>query len=252
MAINLKGKKTSLEEKASIYSKRNDTMSEKERIRNMSPKERLTHFITYYLPKLAVIVTIAAVIFYIVWVDFIHKADIYMRCAILNESITDSSLTEMSDDFTESMNMSIDKNKASFYLYYTRSDVAMQFGRDTGNDLSEISSRLVANMLDMMIATPEDVEQTYLKKGFMTDLSTFLSKEEYTRLQKYFYIPATTEYNTGKPYGIRLKNSSVYQKLFSEREPLQQEPVLFIITNATDEGKQYARKFIHYLFPELF
>ena len=252
MAIDIRNKKTTLEDKASIYTRRNDDMSEKERIRNMSAKERRTHFTTYYLPKLAVIVTIIAVIFYIVWTDFINKADVYMRCAILNESITDSSLTEMSDHFTESMNMDIGKNKASFYLYYTRSDVAMQFGNNTGDDLSEITSRLVANMLDTMIASPEDVEQSYLKKGFITDLSTFLTKEEYSRLQDYLYIPETAEYNNGKAYGIRLAESPVYQELFSDRTALQQDPVLFIISNATDEGKEYARKFIYFLFPKVF
>lgn len=252
MSIDLKNKKTTLEDKASIYSKRDDDISEKERFRNMSAKERLTHFTTYYLPKLAIIIVVVAVIFYIVWVDFIHKSNIYMRCAILNESVTDSSLTEMSDHFTESMKMDIEKDKASFYLYYTRPDVALQFGGNTSSDLSEISSRLVANMLDTMIACPEDVEQTYLKKGFMTDLSTFLTKEEYSRLQDYLYIPATEEHNDGKAYGIHIAKSTVYQKLFSDRTPLQQDPVLFIISNATEEGKEYARKFIYFLFPEVF
>lgn len=251
MAINLNGKKTSLED-ASIYKKRNDDMSEKERFRNMSGKERWTHFSTYYLPKLLITAAIAAILFYIIWVDFINKADIYMRCAILNESVSDSSLTEMSDHFTETIEMDNKKNKASFYIYYTRSDIANQFGADAGSDLSEIGSRLVANMLDAMIATPEDVEQTYLKNGFMTDLSTFLTEDEYARLQDYFYIPNTDEYHNSKAYGIRIAKSSVYQSLFSDREPLQQDPVFFIITNATEEGREYARQFIYFLFPEVF
>ena len=158
MALNTKGKKTSLTEEASIYQKRQDDLSDKERIKNMTGKQKRDFFKTYYLPKLLVILAVAGVVFYIVWVDFINKSHIYMRCAILNESITDSTLTEFSDRFTDSMKMDYKKNRASFYMYYTRSDVAREMGADTGSDLSEISSRLVANSLDCMIASYEDVE----------------------------------------------------------------------------------------------
>ena len=248
MAININGKKTSLDD-AAIYQQRDDNMPEKERFRNMSPKQRWTHFSTYYLPKLLVITAIAAIVFYILWVDFIKKADIYMRCAILNESISDSALTELSDRFTETLDMDIGQNKASFY---TEPDIAAQFGSDAGKDLSEIGSRLVAGMLDTMIATPAHIEQTYMKNGFITDLSTFLTKEEYSRLQKYLYIPSTDDNQKGAAYGIRIAESSVYQSLFSDRIPLQKDPVFFIMTNATDEGRKYARRFIYFLFPEVF
>ena len=252
MAIDLKGKKTSLEEEASIYAKRDDNQSERERFRNMSGKERRVHFTTYYLPKLLIILAVASVIFYIVWVDLIDKADIYMRCAVLNESISDSSLTKLSDDFTQSMNMDIKDNKSSFYIYYTRSDIAMQYGSDTSSDLSAISSRLVSNMLDTMIAAPEDVEESYLENGFITDLNIFLSKEEYKKLKDYLYIPNTEKHHDGHAYGISLTKSTVYQSLFSDREPLQNNPTLFVISNATSEGKEYAKKLIYFLFPEVF
>ena len=251
MAININGKKTSLDD-AAIYQQRDDNMPEKERFRNMSPKQRWTHFSTYDLPKLLIITAIAAIVFYILWVDFIKKADIYMRCAILNESISDSALTELSDRFTETLDMDIGQNKASFYIYYTEPDIAAQFGSDAGKDLSEIGSRLVAGMLDTMIATPAHIEQTYMKNGFITDLSTFLTKEEYSRLQKYLYIPSTDDNQKGAAYGIRIAESSVYQSLFSDRIPLQKDPVFFIMTNATDEGRKYARRFIYFLFPEVF
>ena len=251
MAIDLKGKKTSLEEQASIYAKRDDNQSEKERFRNMSFRERWIHFTTYYLSKLLIILGILSVIFYIVWVDFINKADIYMRCAILNESVSDGSLTKLSDEFTQSLHMDIKKNKSSFYVYYTRPDISRDLGVDPGKDLSEISSRLVANMLDSMIANPEDVEDTYLKNGFIMDLSSFLSKEEYDKLKDFFYIPDTKSYHNGKAYGIHLSKSSVYQSLFSGQEPLQKEPTLYVITNATPEGKAYVKNFIYFLFPEI-
>lgn len=247
MALNTKGKKTSLTEEASIYQKRQDDLSDKERIKNMTGKQKRDFFKTYYLPKLLVILAVAGVVFYIVWVDFINKSHIYMRCAILNESITDSILTEFSDRFTDSMKMDYKKNRASFYMYYTRSDVAREMGADTGSDLSEISSRLVANSLDCMIASYEDVENIYLKNGFIMNLNDFLSKKEKEALKPYF---VTQKDETDKVIGISLKDCKKYQTLFTGRTPITKEPVLYVITNATAEGKNYVKQLIHYLYSD--
>ena len=247
MALNTKGKKTSSTEEASIYQKRQDDLSDKERIKNMTGKQKRDFFRTYYLPKLLVILAVAGVVFYIVWVDFINKSHIYMRCAILNESITDSTLTEFSDRFTDSMKMDYKKNRASFYMYYTRSDVAREMGADTGSDLSEISSRLVANSLDCMIASYEDVENIYLKNGFIMNLNNFLSENEKKALKPYF---VTKKNEADKVIGISLKDCKKYRTLFTGRTPITEEPVLYVITNATDEGKNYVKQLIHYLYSD--
>ncbi len=247
MALNTKGKKTSLTEEASIYQKRQDDLSDKERIKNMTGKQKRDFFRTYYLPKLLVILAVAGVVFYIVWVDFINKSHIYLRCAILNESITDSTLTEFSDRFTDSMKMDYKKNRASFYMYYTRSDVAREMGADTGSDLSEISSRLVANSLDCMIASYEDVENIYLKNGFIMNLNNFLSENEKKALKPYF---VTKKNEADKVIGISLKDCKKYRTLFTGRTPITEEPVLYVITNATNEGKNYVKQLIHYLYSD--
>ena len=247
MALNTKGKKTSLTEEASIYQKRQDDLSDKERIKNMTGKQKRDFFRTYYLPKLLVILAVAGVVFYIVWVDFINKSHIYMRCAILNESITDSTLTEFSDRFTDSMKMDYKKNRASFYMYYTRSDVAREMGADTGSDLSEISSRLASNSLDCMIASYEDVENIYLKNGFIMNLNNFLSENEKKALKPYF---VTKKNEADKVIGISLKDCKKYRTLFTGRTPITEEPVLYVITNATDEGKNYVKQLIHYLYSD--
>ena len=247
MALNTKGKKTSLTEEASIYQKRQDDLSDKERIKNMTGKQKRDFFKTYYLPKLLVILAVAGVVFYIVWVDFINKSHIYMRCAILNESITDSTLTEFSDRFTDSMKMDYKKNRASFYMYYTRSDVAREMGADTGSDLSEISSRLVANSSDCMIASYEDVENIYLKNGFIMNLNDFLSEKEKKALKPYL---VTKKNEADKVIGISLKDCKKYRTLFTGRTPITEEPVLYVITNATDEGKNYVKQLIHYLYSD--
>lgn len=245
MAVNLKGKRTSLKEEASIYQKRQDDISEKQRFKQMTGKEKREHIKTYYVPTLLIVLAVAAIVFYIVWVDFINKSNIYLHCAILNESISDSTLTEFSDHFTESIDMDSSKNKASFYLYYTNTDAAMKMGADAGRDLSEISSRLLASSLDCMIASEEDVKDSYMKNGFILDLNKILTKEELTRLEPYLYQSDSAKDSVK---GIQLKQCAAYQALFSDRSPMVDDPIFFVITNATEDGKESARQLIYYLF----
>lgn len=108
--------------------------------------------------------------------------------------------------------MDYKKNRASFYMYYTRSDVAREMGADTGSDLSEISSRLVANSLDCMIASYEDVENIYLKNGFIMNLNNFLSENEKKALKPYF---VTKKNEADKVIGISLKDCKKYRTLFT-------------------------------------
>ena len=42
----------------------------------------------------------------------------------------------------------------------------------------------------------------------------------------------------------------VAKTLFTGRTPITKEPVLYVITNATDEGKNYVKQLIHYLYSD--
>lgn len=251
MAINLNGKKTSLKEDASIYEKRPEHSSEKEKLKSMNGRQKRSYFATYYLPPILVVLAVVAVIGYIVWTDFINKSNIYFRCAVLNESLTDSSLTEFSDSFTKSIGMDEEKNKASFYVYYTRSDLASEIGANAARDQSEITSRIVASNLGGMIADEKD-GLSYYDSGFFLKLNDFLSAEEYKKLEKYLYIPVNEKNKEHAAYGVYLDKSPVYHALFKDQKARIERPIFSIITNADEESKAYAKKLIYYYFPDIF
>lgn len=251
MAINLNGKKTSLKEDASIYKKRLEHSSEKEKLKNMNGKQKRSYFATYYLPPLFIALAVIAVIGYIIWTDFINKSNIYFRCAVLNESLTDASLTEFSDNFTKHIGMDADKNKTSFYVYYTRSDLASEIGANAARDKSEITSRIVASNLGGMIADEKDGFE-YYDGGFFLKLNDFLSREEYEKLKEYLYIPESEKNQEHAAYGLYLDKSPVYRSLFKEQKARVERPIFSIITNSEKESKEYAKKLIYYYFPNVF
>ncbi|MDY3909582.1 MAG: hypothetical protein SOZ48_07625 [Eubacterium sp.] len=250
MSMNLDGKKTSLKEEAEIYKKRTDKESEHDKLKKMNGRQKASYFATYYLPVLLIIAAVAAVVCYLLWADVINKRDIVLRCAIINEPIPDSILTEFSDNFTTSIGENPDKITSSFYIYYTRSDIAAETGANAANDLSEITSRIVAADLGCMIAGEAD-GKNYRDNGFFLKLDDFLSKEEYTALKDYLYTCPDGEKISAGSYGIYLDQSPVYQELVKELPSPIEKPIFSIITNSDETSREYARKLIHYFFPDI-
>lgn len=248
MAINLNGKKTSLKEEAEIYKKRADEQPEREKLKHMNAKEKASYFAAYYLPKLLVLVAVVAVAGFLLWSDVLNKRDVVLRCAILNETFTDEALTEFSDQFMASIGEDPDKTTSSFYVYLTRSDIAAENGGNAAGDLSEVTSRIVAADLSCMIASEAD-GKNYLDNGFFLKMEDFLTEEEYESLKDSLFTAEKGEKITSGSYGIYLDKSPVYQSLPRNTKKSSGRPVLSIITNADDQGKEYARKLIHYLFP---
>lgn len=251
MAINLHGKKTSLDNGASIYEKRQENISEKEKWKNMDGRQKRSYFSTYYLPKLLIGLAVLAVAGYIFWADFINKSDIYFHCAVLNDSILDESFSELSDSMTEAFGMDARKNKASFYVYHTKSLPDGQTGVNPAGDLNELSSRIATGIMDAVIADQETA-RTYLDSGVCMQLEDFLTEEEYEKLQGYLYQTSTAKDSQITAYGITLDKSPVYQSLYKGGQVFVKQPVFFVIANSAEENKEYTHKVIRYLFPDLF
>lgn len=251
MAINLKGKKTSLNEEASIYQKRTEELSQKERWQQMNAKQKRSYFATYYLPPLLIILAVVAVFGYIIWHDFINNTNIYFNCALLNETATDGDLTSLSDQFTTRLGMEPEDNKVAFSCYYTNKTTAGEAGANLASDLSALSGKLVAGILDGMIASEEDA-MNYMENGFFQGPETVLSPEEYDALKEHLYVPDIPKNKYNKALGICLKDSTVYQNLFVQRPSSIEKPIFFIISNGDEDNKKYARDIIKLFFPEIF
>lgn len=248
MALNVKGKKTSLDEEAFIYEKRDEHESEKSKWSRMSREEKITHFKTYYLRNVIIGVFVIALIGFFVYKDVIMKKDIVYRCAILNESVMDAPVTEFGDEFVAFLDLDTKKNLSSFHLFYTDNELATQVGASVSSDLTQISSMIYASTLDSMIAGQEDID-TYMENEFFVDLTEILNDEERKVLEEYLYIPDTEKNTQRHPYGVYLDGSSVYNKIFESGGGLVEKPIFGIIFNS--ENKETSKQFLYYVFPQL-
>ncbi len=237
-------KKTSLEEGAFIYQKRDETESEKRKWSRMSRAQKWVHFKTYYLRLTAAGCLVLALIGFFIYHDVIQKTDVVYQCALVNERATEIPISMFADGFMQSMDMDPSKNKASFYLYYTDTELAKEVGAVVSSDLTRLSSMIYASKLDTMIAGQEDFDG-YLDNGCFTDLAEFLTEEERKAYEDRLYIPDVPENTEKHPFGVYLDQSSVYRQIFEGGGGIVEKPILGIIFNS--ENKEMSRKFLHYL-----
>ena len=248
MALNTKGKKTSLDDKAFIYEKRDEEESEKSKWSRMDKKQKFTHFKTYYLPPLFIAVLVLVVVGFLVYNDVIMKKDVVYQCALLNESAMEMPVEDFGKNYVRALNLDPEKNIASFQFFYTNSEIASQTGSTAATDLTQVSSMIYAATLDSMIAGEEDFK-TYLNNQFFVDLTELLREDELEIIQDYLYIPDTAENTQKHPYGIYLDQSSVYQKIFEDGGGIVEKPIYGVLFNS--EHKEESRQFLYYVFPQL-
>lgn len=248
MALNIKGKKTTLDEEACIYEKRDENESEKSKWSRMDKSEKITHFKTYYLRNVIIGILVVALVGFFVYKDVIMKKDIIYRCAILNESVMDAPVTEFGDEFVTFLNLDTKKNLSSFHLFYTDNELATQVGASVSSDLTQISSMVYASTLDSMIAGQKDYD-SYMDHEFFVDLTEILSEEERNILKEYLYVPDTDKNPQKHPFGVYLDQSSVYNKIFESGGGLVEKPIFGIVFNS--ENKEISKQFLYYVFPEL-
>lgn len=248
MALNVKGKKTSLDEQASIYEKRDEGESEKSKWNRMDRGERLTHFKTYYLRPLIIGLLVLCIVGFFIYKDVIMKKEVVYQCAILNEQAFDIPLTEFGEGYVSNLGLDPDEQLASFHLFFTDAELARAAGASASSDLTQVSSMIYAKKLDSVIAGQADYD-TYLEKEIFLDLNELLSEEELAVIKDYLYIPDVPGQEAGHPYGVYLDQSPVYETIFRDGGGIVEKPVFGVVFNS--EKKEESRKFLYYVFPEL-
>lgn len=250
MALNAKEKKSKLKEDAYIYEKREEGLTGKQRWKTLSPKEKRLQFKDYYLRPLLITLAVVVVASYFLYHDFILRKEVIYQSAIINEAILQDSLDSFSQNFVSFINQNSEKKRTNFQTFFLDSELATSVGTTAASDIQQISAQIYSQTLDSLIIG-KDTFPVYFEKGMYLDLDTVLTPKEINALADYLYIPDDTSLNpSGKPYGIELEKSPVYQSLFQkEQEHWVDTPVLTIISNS--ERKEISRELIYYLFPNV-
>ncbi|CRZ33263.1 hypothetical protein DFR55_1561 [Herbinix hemicellulosilytica] len=233
-------KKTRLGDDAAIYQQKNTQMSEKEKLKNMSWKDRFDYIWEYYkYHGLAIVLAIILIIYTVITI-LKPKTETILYAAIVNNPIPIDVWPEYKDKLTDYLEL--DPETEDIFLNYN-------FYFNTTSDYEVgmrqvLSYHLAASEIDLIIAPLSEFSQ-YVKFGFFDPLSDQLPTDLYSLLTDKFYLSSTEDNPRVSAYGIYLTDT----KLFREYSITTEEPYLIgIVVNS--KYKKNAIEFIRYIFSE--
>ncbi len=155
---------------------------ERESLKHGTFKQKFSYFCDYY--KWHVIVTIAATVFVIsLIVQIVTRKDIVFYAAVIN-GLEMPNATEYVQSFAEYAGVDTDKNQvlldASLHLNFSVLD------QQTIGSSQKLVAYIAGRDVDVFIGD-ETVMESYANNETFHDLSKFLSPEQYTKCEPYFY-----------------------------------------------------------------
>lgn len=234
-------KENKLDESASIYQQRNTTVTEKQKLQDMSMKEKLQYFNDYYKNRSIVVAIIIVTSISILYSITTPKSDTVLYAAIINDSLEEEAVNHLTTDFASLANIDLESNEimidSSYYISEDSTNISMASEQ-------KLTTYIYAKDVDIII-TDEKQFTNYANQGYFDNLSDHLPTDLYSDLSDSFYLANDAEGNSINAYGIFLDKSMVYQETGS----IIEKPVIGIITNSKNKG--HSVDFIRYLFGEL-
>lgn len=234
-----KKKDSTLDDNAAIYVPREEK-SEKQKLKEMNFKEKVSYFKDYYLVKTIIGLAVLGFATYFIYTVVTPKPETLLDAAIVNYTFSDETVNKVSEDMNKLLvkdpkkeNITID---ASFYL-------------GNGNDTSEytmgsqqrLQTYMFSGEIDVVIA-PESVFQTFATSGYLDKLTEVLPTEFITSFTDSIFNSTTSDNPVSGAYGIYLDNTA----LFKEVSNTSDRPVLGILVNS--KHKDNGVEFIKYLY----
>lgn len=235
--MNLKNKKTVLNDEAALYSHRED-VSEQEKWQNMTKKERWQYFKDYYLAKIVVTVIVLAVIGSILHTMLSPKPEVVLSVAVINDSPYYQTYENVQKEFDALLELDPETQKTLF-------DTGYSFENDY-QSFQKFAMYNAVGDLDVTIM-PLSVFETYAPQGFFSSVAELLPTDLYMSLSEYL-LESKLKDNDGNlipdsetVFGIKMDAVKIYEG----QERL--EPMVLAI-NAAPENVETIERFLRFLF----
>lgn len=233
--------KSILDDSADIYKPREEK-SEKEKIKDMTLKEKWVYFNHYYRNKTIAFIGIAAFVIYLLYSIFAPKPENKLYVAILNGSVSQAGVDQIKTEFAEYIDLDEQKELLTIdNSFYLSSSGLSEYS--LANE-QKLSTYIFAGEIDIIIA-PEADMTNYAKFGTLIKITDQLPTNMVTKFAQNFFYGAVEEdgvMGPTSPYGIYLDDTVVYDN----SGKLIEKPVLGIVANS--EHDETAIDFINYLF----
>lgn len=217
-------KETRLKEDAAIYSKRQDSKSEKEKWSNLSSHEKVQYFKDYYLKFVIAGALILAFIIWFLYSIFKPKPETMLTVTLINSTMTDEASEALSSQLSSYLDINTDREEIFI-------DTSLFLDDENPSEATMASEqKMVAyafsGELDIIIAQ-EDVFERYAKQGYFINLAEALPSNLYSQFNDTFYMTRAENDTEDIPYGISIAGYERFENL----ESYIQNPVIGIMAN---------------------
>ncbi len=236
--MNLKNKKTVLNDDAALYSHKED-VSEKEKWQTLSKKERWQYFVDYYLGKIVAVVIIAAVAGSILHTMLTPKPEVVLSVAVVNDAANQLLYDNLQAEFNAVIALDEETEQTVFDTGYTFNDYDYQ-------SWQKFSMYNMVGDLDVSILPYTYFEQ-YAPGEYFSPIAAHLSSGLYASLSVYLLETMQLDEDgnlapgTETVYGIDLSSTWLY-----ENQQIS-EPMVLVI-NAAPENVENIEKLLSLLF----
>lgn len=232
-------KKSVLDDNAELY-KIQKKKTEKEKLRDLSPKGKVAYLWEYYrLQALAVILAVVTII-YIAYQIVTPNINTQFYAAIINSTIDNEIMEEVRNDLSEALQLNPETETIMF-------NTSLYFGDSVDNNPSTATSRQVlatyvaAQEVDVIIA-PVSEFKNFAYYGYFDRISSQLPTDLYTKLSDHFYFSEMEDDPEKNVYGIYLTDTELFSNNAVNTDPY----ILGIVANSEHKGNSI--EFIRHLF----
>ena len=221
--MDIKFKKTTLDDDALMYNKSKDTIT-REELKQLPFKQKLIYFKDYYAKITIVVIIIIIAVISLLNTTVFNRSTCMLTLILLNGQMENSDpLSESLEEYLEITN----KNDYVSAEAFNISDYQMNMAYMT---------RIWAGSADIVICSRSDFEEQSAR-GYCADLSETLPEELYSALSDCIVDGQVEDIDEDgnvlsrsdpQPFGIDISDSSV----LAEYEIICRDPVLFITANS--------------------
>lgn len=236
--MNLKNKKTVLNDDAALYSHKED-VSEKEKWQALSKKERWQYFADYYLGKIAAVVLILAVVGSILHTILTPKPEVVLSVAVVEDAANQLIYDDLQAQFNTMIALDEETQQTVF-------DTGYNFSNGDYQSWQKFSMYNMVGDLDVSIM-PRSIFEEYAPGDFFSPVAAHLSSGIYGALSEYL-LETKRQDDKGNlipdsetVYGIDLSSTWLYAS--QQRE----EPMVLVI-NAAPKNVENIEKILTLLF----
>lgn len=233
-------KQTKLSENAEIYKRREDK-SEREKLREMSFKNKVGYLWEYYRLHAIAAISVIALLAYIIHIIITPKIETQLYVAMINNTVDKQALDELQEDMTELLQLNTNRENIVINSnFYFNGNIDYEM-----NMRQVLVTYIASQDIDILIA-PESEFSNYAQNSFLYRLSDLLPTDIYSSLTDQFYLTGTVDDPTETVYGIYASETGLFKDLAPSG--FSDPYIIGVIANTRHQGNSV--EFIRHLFNE--